>query len=618
MTTAGSAESMLPPRTLRVGVTGARKLRADQTPRIETAVRDVLSMVRDHLPAAIPAPATSSAASQPDGSLRLLSALARGADRLAAEQALALGYQLFVPMPFPRPDYARDFQGSEDPDEPPISASEDLAQFNHLLEIAGDHWLALDGSRDVDRDRAYEAVGRFVVRHSDILIAVWDEAAERGRGGTVDIVRYAAHVGVPVWWIEAASDGPPQWVIDPQDLHGGRAMQTTPQQCLTAYLTTLLRPPQPHPRHRHHWIGWLARLGQSREVSPLHDYLGERELPTFWLWNVHSWVMRTASGIDVSSPPTLRPARADAAYWFDRFLPADARAGAYASRFRSGHVWVVLLGLLGLSCGAVLPLVKPPHGHSTMAILAMGAELTTLVLMVGMAIAAIRLGWHERFIAYRLLAELCRKQQVLTYLGWTVATGLVRRLASEDHLTWVTWLFAAYQRAAPLPQGEMATVMQGEAWHAVLDGLIEQQLRYHITRTEMSEKASRRFSTIGAACFAVVVLCVAIKFADTWLDWLHPAYLYVGLLATLLPGISAVFVAIGAFAELQMMADESRHMAGELRHAKERLERLRHLAPGKPLASQDLGNQAAAVASLMLQDLDGWARLFRLKVIEAG
>lgn len=36
------------------------------------------------------------------------------------------------------------------------------------------------------------------------------------------------------------------------------------------------------------------------------------------------------------------------------------------------------------------------------------------------------------------------------------------------------------------------------------------------------------------------------------------------------------------------------------------------------LVSQDIGSEAALVATLMLQDLDGWARLFRVKAMEPG
>jgi len=41
-------------------------------------------------------------------------------------------------------------------------------------------------------------VGRWVVDHSDHLVAVWDGMAARGPGGTGDVVAYARERGHPV------------------------------------------------------------------------------------------------------------------------------------------------------------------------------------------------------------------------------------------------------------------------------------------------------------------------------------------------------------------------------------------------------------------------------------
>jgi hypothetical protein len=38
---------------------------------------------------------------------------------------------------------------------------------------------------------AYEAAGQWIAEHSEVLIAVWDGRAARGRGGTADTVSYA-------------------------------------------------------------------------------------------------------------------------------------------------------------------------------------------------------------------------------------------------------------------------------------------------------------------------------------------------------------------------------------------------------------------------------------------
>jgi hypothetical protein len=86
-----------------------------------------------------------------------------------------------------------------------------------------------------------------------------------------------------------------------------------------------------------------------------------------------------------------------------------------------------------------------------------------------------------------------------------------------------------------------------------------------------------------------------------------------GVLAVALPGLSAASIGLRAYAELQLLAEQSRHMKAELERAQSRVNRL---DPARAMVSQDLGAEAAAVAILMLQDLEGWARLFRVKGME--
>lgn len=89
------------------------------------------------------------------------------------------------------------------------------------------------------------------------------------------------------------------------------------------------------------------------------------------------------------------------------------------------------------------------------------AELAALVLILWFVIANIRLGWHQRWIDYRLLAELYRKQQALAVLGWSLSGRAVQALVGQGDMrerrrnraTWVIWLFAAMVRDPPIPCG---------------------------------------------------------------------------------------------------------------------------------------------------------------------
>jgi hypothetical protein len=608
-----------PALALRIGISGARNLDATQLPRLSGQLHAVLLAARQQMLELIEQdPAVRAAYLGKPGeplqpALRFISPLARGADRLAARAALALGYTLHVPMPFPQTEYEQDF---DTPD--------DLAEFRSLLAQAGEERLALDGEHGPEANRSYEAVGRYVVRHCDVLVAVWDGGAGSGRGGTADIVRYAAAAGVPVWWLHATEERAPLWIADILDLRFPRPQPAEPEAALRIYLKAIIPPPPPCHRHRHGFLGWLSGLGQDHTVSPETAHFSEQERKRRGPWRAYAMLIRWTSGLN---PPWTAPRKPEgrvASYWFDRYRPADARAADYAARYRSAYVWGFLLGTLALIFGAsalVASLSTPSTLWSDRVTLGFAlAELMMLGLMLALVLLGMRRDWHERSIEYRLLAELCRKQQALAPLGWALPIMAVRRTAildrpAPDRAAWVAWLFAAEQRAAPLPCGQLAQAAQGRPRAAVLEELIAEQRQYHKDRGAMAAKASHTLEQFGGILFGIVILCVIAKLLLADVADLPRSAIPFGFLATVLPAVSAAFVGIRAYAELQLLADQSHHMAAELDRAHQRVERLETT---RPLVSQDLGAEAAAVATLMLQDLEGWARLFRVKGIEAG
>ena len=149
-------------RTLRVGVTGHRRI--DDPEGVSAAVREALGRVRERF-------AGTGAAR-----LEAVSPLAEGADRLVARAVLAEpGAALTVPLPFPADDYATDF-----------AAPGSNAEFEELLERAAR--VELMRPSTTTREEGYECAGRWVVEHSDVLLALWDGAPSQGRGGTAEMV----------------------------------------------------------------------------------------------------------------------------------------------------------------------------------------------------------------------------------------------------------------------------------------------------------------------------------------------------------------------------------------------------------------------------------------------
>jgi hypothetical protein len=146
-----------------VGVTGHRKL--GPNPRVAPYVHVRLVQLLEHLAALAKAQGAE---------LVAVSALAIGADTLFAEAAVGLGIPLVGVVPFS--DYPEDFDGP------------DRAKFETLLGLCRDvHRLR----RRRRSDQAYLDAGKWVVDHTDVLVAVWNGQPAAGVGGTGDVVDYA-------------------------------------------------------------------------------------------------------------------------------------------------------------------------------------------------------------------------------------------------------------------------------------------------------------------------------------------------------------------------------------------------------------------------------------------
>ena len=168
----------LGPIPLVIGVTGHRDVPdADRNALTAAFTRILESLRRDY----------------PASPMLVVSALAEGADRLAAWTALDFpGTRLAAVLPLPVPEYRRDF-GTE--------ASR--TEFSALLDAAATVRVVpqhREGSgatvlEATDRERQYARVGAEIVTHCHILVAFWDGLAG-GVGGTAEVVAHRLH-GIP-------------------------------------------------------------------------------------------------------------------------------------------------------------------------------------------------------------------------------------------------------------------------------------------------------------------------------------------------------------------------------------------------------------------------------------
>ena len=174
---------------LVIGVTGHRDLRPEDRAKLEEKVKEIfLELRRDY-------PATP---------LILVSALAEGADRLAAEVALAphMGVSLIAALPMPQDLYELDFESLailETPMGALAVESSSRAEFRELLEravasfelgVAHGNTRESIAEQGAKRDRQYELVGKFIAQNSQILIALWDGVESKRVGGTASVVQF--------------------------------------------------------------------------------------------------------------------------------------------------------------------------------------------------------------------------------------------------------------------------------------------------------------------------------------------------------------------------------------------------------------------------------------------
>ena len=200
MNTLHNTGEILGPLPLVIGITGHRDLRAEDIAALETRVRAIFSELKERYP---------------QTPLILLSPLAEGADRLVARVALERGARLIVPMPLSQIEYTRDFVTAESRAE----FEGLLAKAERSLELPLLPGNTQDNIQETER-RAdqYAFVGAYVVRHCQILIALWNGVHLKEGGGTGQIIEFQRE-GIPDRYRAALSlgDAAPRGFLDPPE-----------------------------------------------------------------------------------------------------------------------------------------------------------------------------------------------------------------------------------------------------------------------------------------------------------------------------------------------------------------------------------------------------------------
>ena len=453
-----------------IGVTGHRHLRPADLPTHREHVRELFRQLRRRYP------------STP---LRIITALAEGADRLVAEVALEEGHDLLVPLPLEPAEYERDFPDS-------------VAEFHAILRRVppgqvfvvprdenDDAGPGIGGQSPHDwRERRYRAVGAFIALQSHLLLALWDGEQTASNAGTCAVVRLKlegpagmpeaglrpldAEDGGPVYHVHTPRAGdtahcvkPPQWLF--------------PQEGDAASFQTLCS-------RMERFNGESVRHSIAPHLAPAAEAL----LP----------------GIHSRSPSSQSLATA--------FATADLLARHYQRQTRTVLILTLLFAaLLALTFelyAEVLHWRALPAGY-----LAAFASLT------GMLLWQSRRDVQGRYLDYRALAEGLRVQFYWRLAGLpdSASSSYLRKQLDE-----LRWIREALRAAAALPPPRT------EHPDLALKHWVGGQAGYYADRAQSQRKRLHRFERasqvfMGAGLTATALLVILWDRLEALPDWHH-------------------------------------------------------------------------------------------------
>jgi hypothetical protein len=595
----------------RIGITGHRDLSAVDEIELRRWLDQVFGDVAEGLQSVQKRPDVEQVFAPGAPVVAVTSALAEGADRLCADIAVRRGFELRAPLPFAEGEYKHDFPTT-------------VKAFDGLLKYARDTGgvIELDGNpQEGDpRNRAYMAAGEFVVHNCDLLIALWNGEPAQGYGGTGDVVTYARRSGVPVVHIQTvepyllfiARAGANAWeAYSPENVKATIASQIVPK----------VRAHAKHGGKRTHSLEEPSLRAAERYFR--HEPIASSNTEPDFLY-AGPFAARTPvlAGLSHVFPSFVRllgrgphavedPAKADppcgknersARYLFLHHHRADVLAAFYANVHRSAFLLVYALGAVALSCA-----IAALYFHEQRYIFT-GLELFVLAVIAGLVIADNQLRWRDRWLEYRLLAELLREADLLAQIGHPMPMATVDELAHDlPGRAWVTVAYSAIVRRAGLVSARFDPAFLAKMRDYAADTRLQDQIAYHHKTEGRAESIASALRWVGFTTF------VATAIVGGWKIGLHgPDYL--SLFAGILPAIAYACFGIRNQAEFEMVSRRSERMLAKLTRHKQRIKAL----TGDRLTSAALAGEILDAAAVMRHDAADWASIFEVKETEAG
>jgi len=560
------------PVPIVIGVTGHidLDLRGDNESKLRKAVHEILSEIRGYAP---------------DSPLVVLSGLAEGADRFVTRIAMAdYGARHVAVLPMPAEEYERDFPGTAGEFRDLLGKSQCIVM-DYEPGVSHDQ-IAVPGDA---RNAQYASAGAYIVRQSQVLIALWN-GAMGGEGGTSDVLERALE-GVR---------GPLLRACSPLDVYSVPPVYRV--------VTPRLKDAQ------------LKGQAFSWEVLPATTPDGEirrdrfrrvaRRLNTFNVDCIaHAEVLKNEARVSAESllPHTVSSALPDTV---QRLGAIFGIADALSIRFRKNQR-LALITLLVSSVTAVMCFELYSHN-------VIPEPLVFAIYPGALAIAfliyniARRRDVQNKYLDYRGLAEGLRVQAF-----WRVA-GLKYEVADEyliHHRSELDWIREAI-RAWNLPVGGLAAdpvehPLRDPARLAILrKHWLDDQGKFFAARERRDERGEKAHHRFVWTLFLASVLFATAFAAGTFLlhgvRWFDEAHEYIVFTIGMLPVLAA---SLGAYSEVMAFSAQAQRykwMAEVFARASEQFNRATESGDHSAIKAvvEDLGHIA-------LEENGNWVMMHR-------
>jgi hypothetical protein len=500
---------------LVVGITGHRDLRLEDIPVLEKEFETILGRLQSEY----------QGSTGGDAPLVLVSALAEGADRLAARVALSVGATLVAALPMPSEEYRRDFQTTAGQ----IEYDELLGQAftTRIMGFVPGNTPENVRNDPVCRAKQYRAVGVFIVQQCNVLIAMWDGNDDRAMGGTAEVVAFKRE-GIPLSVSRTAGNsldgseiGPVVHLVTPRMKTGTAASNVS----VLPWGTDVESQPSNGTEQQDEVSAWETFAALSALTREFNTDAREFENtnPSSILEESET-ALFTASDDQPGDSAARQFAMNEGSMWRRFFGIADALAKRRQTQFRTDWGWLFVISLAGVFVFAFADHLGFATDRGVVPKYLLFLYFFTGLAGLSLLYRVRRRRDQERFLDYRALAEATRVAiywHILSIVRPQSNGEIVDQsenavngvadlypIKQPSELTWVKntlRALALFHRPQSQPQPQLNDAM---AYHTVRKYWVLGQERYFAQQRERHDRRSNMYENWSYVCFGIATVFV--------------------------------------------------------------------------------------------------------------